>query len=142
MADPERLRVILDTNVFLVSVSSRSPYHWIFQDLLDSRYELFITNDILLEYEETLSEKWNPVVGKNITRVLLLLPNVHQIQVFYFWNPIQNDPDDNKFVDCAEAANAHVLATHDRDFNILKNIEFAQVPTSTIEEFKELLHSG
>ena len=29
------LRVVLDTNVLLVSVSSRSKYHWIFRTLLD-----------------------------------------------------------------------------------------------------------
>jgi len=34
------------------------------------------------------------------------------------------DEDDNKFVDCAIAANAGYLITHDKDFNILKQTDF------------------
>ncbi|MCB9352648.1 MAG: PIN domain-containing protein [Lewinellaceae bacterium] len=30
------------------------------------------------------------------------------------------DADDNKFLDCAIAAGAEYLVTHDKDFNILK----------------------
>jgi len=37
---------------------------------------------------------------------LLLLPNVIQVNVYYNWNLIQNDRDDDKFVDCAIASNA------------------------------------
>ncbi len=32
--------------------------------------------------------------------------------------------DDNKFVDCAVAANASFIVSHDKDFNILKEIDF------------------
>ncbi len=47
-----RPRVILDTNVLLVSISSRSRFHWIFKDLLAGRFDLLISNEILSEYEE------------------------------------------------------------------------------------------
>lgn len=39
-----KLRVVLDTNVLLVSVSSKSKYHWIFQRLLELRYEHLIVD--------------------------------------------------------------------------------------------------
>ncbi len=38
----DRLKVVLDTNVLLVSISSRSKYHWIYEKLLADEYDLFI----------------------------------------------------------------------------------------------------
>ena len=40
-------RIVLDTNVFLVSIGRKSKYHWIFKALLDSKYELIVTTPIL-----------------------------------------------------------------------------------------------
>jgi len=42
----DRLKVVLDTNVLLVSISSRSKYHWIYDKLLADEYDLFVTNEI------------------------------------------------------------------------------------------------
>ena len=45
------------------------------------------------------------------------------------------DEDDNKFVDCAIASNASYIVTHDKDFNILKNIPFPKVRIINTEDF-------
>ncbi len=134
-----KLRVVLDTNVLLVSISSKSKYHWIFQKLLEFGYELFITNEILTEYEEIISQKYNSAVAKNVVRALLLLPNVYKVDIYYNWNLITDDADDNKFVDCSIAANAHVLVTQDRHFAILKIIEFPKVAVIGVEEFEKVI---
>lgn len=34
------MKVVIDTNILLVSISRRSPFHWIFQRLLDGGYPL------------------------------------------------------------------------------------------------------
>ena len=41
----DRLKVVLVTNVLLVSISSRSKYPWIYNKLLSDEYDLFVTND-------------------------------------------------------------------------------------------------
>lgn len=46
----DRLKVVLDTNVLLVSISSKSKYHCIYDKLLSNEYDLFITNEILMKY--------------------------------------------------------------------------------------------
>ncbi len=51
------------------------------------------------------------------------------------------DPDDNKFVDCAVAGNAHALVTEDRHFQVLKEQEFPRVRTLSIEGFQGLLQA-
>ncbi len=136
-----RLRIVLDTNVLLVSISSRSLSYWIFEGLKAGRFELLITNEILSEYEEIISEKLGLDIAKYVVRALLSLPNVQQIHPSYRWDLITADPDDNKFVDCAVAGNAHALVTEDRHFRILNELDFPQVRTLRIEGFQSLLQA-
>lgn len=131
-----RLKVVLDTNVLLVSISSRSGYHWIFEKLIANEYDLCITNEILTEYEEVISNKFSPVIGRDIIKALLLLPNVYKTEVYYKWNLIKDDIDDNKFVDCTINSNSHLLITHDKHFNILKKINFPKIKVADIHEFE------
>ena len=49
------------------------------------------------------------------------------------------DPDDNKFINCAFAANVHYLVTNDKHFNILKTTSFPKINLLKIQEFMEIL---
>ncbi len=40
----KKLRVILDTNILLVSISSNSKYHWVLEKLLNAEYDIIISN--------------------------------------------------------------------------------------------------
>jgi len=135
----DRPRIVLDTNVLLVSISSHSKYHWIFQKLLKNDYDLYISNEMLLEYEEIVSVKFNPQVARDVSRALLMLPNVFQVNIYYEWKLIDADPDDNKFVDCAVSANVDYLVTNDKHFSVLKKIEFPKIEVINVSEFKKLL---
>lgn len=132
-------RFVIDTNVLLVSISGKSPYHWIFQDLLRQKFELAITNDIISEYEEIISNKYSPTVAQNVIRTLLLLPNVIQTKIYYRWNLIKDDRDDDKFVDCAISSNSNAIISHDKHFDILADIPFPNVKVMNIFEFNQLL---
>lgn len=50
------MRVVLDTNVLLVSIAPTSIYRPIFDALLAKKYTLAISNDILAEYEEIIAK--------------------------------------------------------------------------------------
>lgn len=63
------------------------------------------------------------------------LPNIEHITNYYRWELIEQDYDDNKFVDCAIACNAQYLATNDKHFNVLQGIEFPKVNVITVDEF-------
>lgn len=129
------LKVILDTNILVASLSSRSPYHWIVRSLLDERFQLYITTEIVLEYEEVLRLKYSEAVAANFLVALKELPNVHFTQVYFHWDLI-SDKDDNKFVDCYVAAGAQYLISHDAHFSVLKDIAFPKVNVLKIDEFK------
>jgi predicted nucleic acid-binding protein len=77
--------------------------------------------------------------AKNTIRTLLLLPNVIKSDVYYNWVLVKGDADDNKFVDCAIAANANYIVTNDRHFDVLKEIDFPVVNVVNIDQFRALL---
>lgn len=133
------MKIVLDTNVLLVSVSSKSPHHWIFQSLLNGSFLLCVTYDILLEYHEKVEEHMGEKFAKVIMAVLLNSPFVIEAKRYFYFNLITKDADDNKFSDCAIAANAYCIVTEDRDFDVLKQISYFKLKVLKITEFKELL---
>jgi len=96
------MKVVLDTNILLVSIPKKSPYRIIFDALLTGKFQLIISNEILSEYTEIIAQKTNLIVATNICEMLLSLSNVKKQDVFYKWNLIEIDKDDNKFVDYRE----------------------------------------
>ena len=52
---------------------------------------------------------------------------------------ITEDPDDNKFVDCAFAANAEYLVSDDKHFRILQRTPFPQLNLVKMAEFLEII---
>ncbi len=93
------IKVVIDTNVLVSALSRKSQYHWLIENILEEKFNLFITNDILLEYEEILNEKYSVSVAKNFITALKELPNVYFTHIYFQWNLLK-DEDDNKFVDC------------------------------------------
>ena len=77
----------------------------------------------------------NPDVARYVVYTILERKNVRQISAYYKWNLITADPDDNKFVDCAVAANAKYIVTEDHHFNVLKRISFPVVNVIDIDKF-------
>lgn len=53
------MKVVVDTNVLVSALSSRSVYHWMVTELLSQKFDMYITDEILLEYEEVLSKKYS-----------------------------------------------------------------------------------
>lgn len=136
------MKIVLDTNVLLVSLSRKSPHNWIFQNLIDGQFRLCVTTDILLEYEEIIARHMGVSVAEDTLEVLLDVPTLIRIEKYYQWNLLPNDADDNKFVDCYLAAGADYLVTEDNDFNILTNVYFPKITCIKIDSFAELMNPG
>jgi putative PIN family toxin of toxin-antitoxin system len=106
--------------------------------LLEEKIDLYITDEILFEYEEVLRAKYSEIVATNFLTALKELPNVYFAHIYFRWSLI-SDPDDNKFVDCYVAAGAHYLISHDTHFSILKRTAFPKVNIVRIQEFENIL---
>lgn len=133
------MRIVLDTNILLVSVSDKSATHWLFDAFKKKKFELAYTTEILAEYEEQFSNHWNTKIAEVVVASSLELPNGIATTVHYQLNLITYDPDDNKFVDCAFASNADYLVTEDNDFDVLKKIDFPLIRVLTLKDFKQIL---
>ena len=70
---------------------------------------------------------------------LVSLPNLEFTTIYYHWELIKADYDDNKFADCAIASNIDYLVTNDKDFNILKKIDFPKIKVISLDEFKAII---
>ncbi|GGG84011.1 hypothetical protein GCM10007415_16450 [Parapedobacter pyrenivorans] len=103
--------------------------------LYDGTFELWLTNDILLEYEEKITDIFSKETAELLLGAFTLLPNVKKTDIHYQLQLITQDVDDNKFSDCAFACNAHYLVTNDKHFKILKSIGFPAINTITLEDF-------
>ncbi len=133
------MKCVVDTNVPIVSISEFSKYHWLYQLIINGKIEVYITNEILMEYEEKLTDKLGRRTALNVIRTLLNLENVFLINVYFKLDLISIDTDDNKFVDCAFTSNADMLISNDRHFRILNNIPFPKINLATLEKFKEMI---
>lgn len=133
------MRVVIDTNIVVAAVSRRSPYRQVLDKLLTGRFDLYLSTDILLEYNELIERFYSKEVAEITLSGIMLLENVFKVETYYNLRLIDSDKDDNKFVDCAFASNAHYLVTNDRDYNILKPLEFPSINLLKGDEFLELL---
>ena len=78
------MNIVLDTNVLLVSLPSHSIYHHIYQALQSKAYKLFVTNEILTEYEEQIGMRLG------ISRTDIEFPEVKVLKANEFLEIIKN----------------------------------------------------
>ena len=100
-----KVRVVIDTNVFLVSLAQKFRLHWIYEYLINGNFELCVSTEILNEYQEIISQRYGVAKTNANLDFLILLPNVYLISPHFKWNLLK-DADDNKFIDCAVSGNA------------------------------------
>ena len=133
------MRIVLDTNCLLASLSKRGAYFNVWRGLQEGKYTLCVSNEILEEYEEIIAQKTNSVIASNVIQTLLNAPSVELIDAFFKFELIKKDPDDNKFVDCAIAGNATYVVSNDSHFDILKEIDFPKLILKSLQEFSAML---
>ena len=132
--------VVIDTNCLLASIPPQSNYYWLYLAFKEQRFEWLISNEIMTEYEEKIIDKYSEKTANLVLSILSVAQNVIFNEPYFKWNLIEEDPDDNKFVDLTIAGNADYLITNDKHFNLLKKIDFPKINVVTIDEFKKIIH--
>ena len=132
------MKIVLDTNCLLRSVSPKSKYHAILTALQRGVYALCYSNEILGEYEELLLRFYSNPLTNNFLNFIVNSIYTQRVIPYYKWNLITADSDDNKFVDCALNAGADYIVTNDKHFNVLRDIEFPSIQVIDIDEFKNI----
>ena len=132
---------MLDTNCLISSLSKKGQYYPVWKGLQTGQYILCVSTEILEEYAEVIAQKMSAQVASSVIHLLLESSNVELINPYFSLHLIDADQDDNKFVDCAFAANATFIVSNDKHFDVLKEISFPQLIVLKLKEFLGLLQS-
>lgn len=133
-------QVVIDTNCLVQMISAHSPYRPAWQAFREGLYTLCVSNDILNEYNEILERVANAAVAHNIVNAIVRSPYTRMLDPHFRFGLIEQDPDDNKFVDCAIIAGADYIVSEDAHFRVLAEIPFPNVKVIRMDEFLQDLN--
>ncbi len=132
-------KIVLDTNCLLACISSKSEYFRVWKDFQAGKFVLCVSNEILEEYQEIIAKKTTPGVAESVLNAIVESGHVEFVDPQFHLGLISADHDDDKFVDCAFAANAVFIISEDSHFDILKEIPFPQLLVLKLKEFLRVL---
>ena len=127
--------VVIDTNCLLQMISRHNPYYRAWSAFDNGQYYICVSNDIINEHREIIAKLTNALVADNVIATIIRSPYCLRYDPHFHFGLITQDPDDNKFVDCAIIANADYVVSEDSHFNELKDIPFPQVNVLKNNEF-------
>jgi putative PIN family toxin of toxin-antitoxin system len=130
------IKAVIDTNVLVAIIGKKSPFRWIFDCMIQGKIRLCISNEILTEYQEVLELKNRAEVAENVINFILVSPYTERTDIYFNFLLINQDEDDNKYVDCAISKSADCIITNDGHFQVLKQIEFPSIEVLTVLEFE------
>ena len=109
------MKVILDTNVFISGIFFSGPPSQILKAWANQTFQIVLSRQILEEYQrvaEGLSSKFQAI---DIMPIIELVTIHGQfIDTRGFDIPVCEDPDDNKFIECAVAGNCKIIVSGDK----------------------------
>ena len=134
-------RIVIDTNIFvsgLLNPHSGKPANLIkLLPLRHKRYQLLVSGKICEEYKNVLNRFER--ISLNKRKKLLAKIRTHSGWI----NPekkfviIEDDPEDNKFIECAVAGKADFIITGDK--HLLNVKEFQGIKIITVDKFLKIL---
>jgi uncharacterized protein len=135
------MKVVVDTNGLLNSIPKNSAKRWLYDAFIAKEFTWVFSNEILSEYAEMVASEYSERAMEIVLSILLTANNTLRFEPFYNWQLVIDDPDDNKFVDCAIGANVDYLVTDDKHIKKLLKIDnlFPPVPIITFEQFRKIL---
>lgn len=92
-----------------------------------------------MEYLEILQRLTDHDTAETVIKTIINSKFVEFIMPYYNFELITQDPDDNKFVDCAISANARFIVTNDRHYNVLKELDYPPIDIINLEDFMKLI---
>ncbi len=106
------LKLVLDTNLVVSAFLNPDGLERLVLNLsLSDQADLFITPEIFAEYEEALSRKKFGIEAKLLKAALKLIQDKATLVEPGLTLSASPDPDDNKFLEYAEAGSADYLVT-------------------------------
>ena len=128
-----KLKVVIDTNVYISAIFWNGNPRKIIELGRDGKIEIYTSKDIIGEISDVLMRKFK-LESYDVERILIDFSSftilVNPIQSLKI---IKQDPDDDKFIECAVSCDADYIISGDRhlinlkeykDIRILNPLEF------------------
>ena len=128
-------RLVLDTNCLIQIISPKSKYHILWETFISGQNVLCVSNEIIEEYVEIMQKLIGYSVAEYVVKTIINSRFTVFINPYYKFKLIEADPDDNKFVDCAIAAQAKYIITNDHHYDILQEISFPKVEVLKLVDY-------
>ncbi len=137
------MNVVIDTNIFVSSfLSSQGPPKRVIDLWKTGQINLCLSRDIIAEYVEVLARFG--LAGQPELKELLDL-FARRINIVFVPAPpvlplIPDDPEDSKFIECAQAAKAKYVISGDK--HLLKLGAYGEIEVVTPSQFLKLVLSS
>ena len=109
------MRIVLDTNVFISGIFFGGPPSDILKSWRQSKIRIVLTEQILEEYQRVgkeLSAKYPSISIESIIELFTIFGEVVETKGISV--SICEDPDDNKFIECAIASQSKLVISGDK----------------------------
>jgi putative PIN family toxin of toxin-antitoxin system len=108
------LKIVLDTNVFISGIFFAGPPYEILKAWRDGKTQILISEEIIEEYRrvgELLSKQFPGIEFGSILQLLAI--HAEFIRPKKLTAQVCEDPDDDKFLECAISGNCNLIVSGD-----------------------------
>jgi len=132
------LRIVADTNIYVSAIL----FGGLPEDLLilakKGRFDLYISSPIFEEIKKVLALKFNVEDAVIETALNEIRAATHLVEPLPFSSiVVQRDPSDDRILECAAAAYAHIIISGDRHLRDLNHFETIKI--MTVRNFSDYL---
>jgi putative PIN family toxin of toxin-antitoxin system len=109
------LKIVLDTNVIISGVFFTGPPYEILKAWRDGRIQILVSEEIIEEYRrvgELLSKQFFDIEFGQILQLLTI--NAEFVQPLKLTARVCEDPDDDKFLECAISGKSNLIVSGDK----------------------------
>jgi putative PIN family toxin of toxin-antitoxin system len=131
------VKIVLDTNVFISGIFFSGPPFQILQAWKERKIQFVLSQEIVSEYQrvaEALANKYPIVDISGIIEMVTIYSEIVGTDGYEIFEC--EDPDDNKFVECAMAGNCKTIVSGDK--HLLKLSGFQNINVLTPRKFVDL----
>jgi len=131
------MKIVLDTNVFISGIFFHGPPAQILDAWKKSKIQIVLSKEIIDEYQRVagvLSEKFPEIDISSIIDLIAIhaqIVDTEGIEVFEC-----EDPDDNKFIECAIASKTKLIVSGDK--HLLKISGYREIVVHNPRNFVDL----
>lgn len=125
------LVVVFDTNIFVSAIFwQKGNPHRLFEFAIAQKIKAFISVEILGELLRVLRRDFPGQEETVLDYLSLILKHFKIVEAKAKLDVVKDDPEDNKIVECAEAAGADYIVTGDKHLLDLKSYKRIKVITA------------